>query len=330
MIPAARGERSRFPALDYAKAAAIVAVAASHATPFYGDPGFTPLDAKLLTLTSFHVPTFLLVSGFLYSTPHAIGWSTVAARLRRLIPPYLVASAVALASGLWQPASLRRAFFGVVTGSAIGTYYFIPVLAGCIVLLPFLSRLGRRALLALALVLAVYAEMARLDPAWRVSTGFFWEIRDPLLQFHLGHFVLGLIAGRSVVELRRLRSRFALFAPIVCGLGVVGFVWLATTGSRWTLHPLAHTAYMLSVVGALASLVPARPVPAAVRFLSDATLAIYLYHSMLHRVAMPYALELPPLVRIAVMTFFGLAVGAATVVAGRRLLGARSRTLLGA
>lgn len=312
------------------KAAAIVAVATSHAIPFFHEPAFTRNDGIALTLTCFHVPAFLLVSGILYATRGPVGWRVVSERLRRILPPYLVASAAACVVGIWRPVSVRRTVFGLVTGSAIGTYYFVPVLAGCIALLPLLSRLGRRWLIAMVAVLGVYTEVARMNPVWRLSNGFFWEIRDPLLQFHLGYFVLGLIAGRSLIDLARARARYGPLVGVVCGLGVAGFVWLVTSESPWTIHPLTHTAYMLSIVGVIAAFGSARPVPAPVRFLSDATLPIYLYHSMLHPLVMPSALALSPLVRIVVMTFFGLAVGALVVVAGRRWLGSRSRLLLGA
>lgn len=297
--------------------------------PFAGDLGFTRGDGIVMMLTCFHVPTFLLVSGILYATPGAIGWRTVGARLWRLLPPYLVATFVAGLTGVWRPTSARRLLFGVLTGSAVGTYYFIVVLAGCIAILPVLSRLRRRAALALLAVLAVYAEAAWMHPAWRVSDGFFWGIRDPLLQFHLGHFVLGLLVGRSLHEIARLHAHLAPVLRAGCGLGIASFVWLALTESAWTLHPLVHTAYMVSVVGAIASLAPARPAPRAVRFLSDATLTIYLYHTLLHPWLMPRVLDLPPLFRIALMTSVGLAVGALVAIVGRRIFGTRSRLLAG-
>jgi surface polysaccharide O-acyltransferase-like enzyme len=94
---------------------------------------------------------------------------------------------------------------------------------------------------------------------------------------------------------------------------------------------LIHTAYLLGLVGVIASLAPAGPAPAPVRFLSEATLTIYLYHLMVYPLVMPQArLLLDPPLRFVLMSALGLAFGTLVVVAGRRGLGRRSRLLLGA
>jgi peptidoglycan/LPS O-acetylase OafA/YrhL len=256
----------------------------------------------------------------------------VARRLVRIIPPYLIASGVACAFGFWNPDTLRRVVFGLVFGKAIGIYYYIPVLVFCTLLVPLLSRLGTRTLIVATVVLAIYAEVAWIDPSWRYTTDFDWGARDPFAQFHLGHFLIGVIAARWLGDLSRWRARAPCFVGALGVAAMVPFIWVAS-GLPWAaFRPLLHTPYMLGVVTLIASLTPERPAPVAIRFLSDATLAIYLYHFMLHPLLLNWATTvMSPISRIAFMSTASLAASALFVLIVRRCVGpSRSRVLIGA
>jgi peptidoglycan/LPS O-acetylase OafA/YrhL len=327
----ATAARVRFPTIDYIKAAAIVAVTMTHAVPDLFDPGTSRFDRVAASLTCFHVPAFLLAAGLLATRAGPVGWHGVRDRLQRVLVPYLIATVVALLTGLWTPTTPRMFVFRVVTGSGLGIYYFVPVLACCIVLLPLLSRLRTAVLAMLTATLGIYAEIAWHQPAWRLTHEFFWQIRDVFLQFHLGHFLLGVLAARGMPALRGFQARWPGLILTVSAVGVAWFVWLAATESPWAWQPLVHTAYLLGLVGVIASLAPAGPALAPVRFLSEATLTIYLYHLMVYPLVMPQArLLLDPPLRFVLMSALGLAFGTLVVVAGRRGLGRRSRLLLGA
>jgi peptidoglycan/LPS O-acetylase OafA/YrhL len=192
----------RLPALDYVKALAIAAVTVTHGSPFFDDPRFTDLDRFTTALTAFQIPAFLFVSGFLSDTGTASGLALLRRRLFRIVPPYVVATLVAWACGAWTFATLRRFVFVMVTGGAVGIYYYVPVLVLCTLLVPLWSRLGTRTLIAITLVLFVYAEAAWLRPGWRLTDNFYWAMRDPFGRFYLGHFLLGIVAARAMAESR--------------------------------------------------------------------------------------------------------------------------------
>ena len=322
---------ARLPPLDWVKTLAIAAVTVTHASPFLDDPRFTDVDRLATALASFQIPAFLLISGFFSDTGARSGVALVRRRLGRILPPYVVASLVAWACGFWTVDTLRHFVFGLVTGGAIGIYYYVPVLAFCTLLVPLWSRLSTGALTAITLVLFVYAEAAWLRPEWRLTASFYWGMRDPFGRFHLGHFLLGVIAARRLADLERLYARAPRLALGAAVALVVPFVVVARGGSWSAFQPLLHTPYMVGVVALVAALVPAGPAPAVVRWLSEATLAIYLYHWIPRSWVLPWAFALQPLWRIATVSAASLAGGALIALAARRVLGARaSRALIGA
>ncbi len=322
---------ARLPALDWVKAIAIVAVTVAHASPFLGDPRYTDLDRFTTTLASLPIPAFLFVSGFLSETGGPSGPALLWRRLRRILPPYVVASLVAWALGAWTVETPRRFVFVMVTGGAVGIYYYVPVLVFCTLLVPVWSRLRTRTLIATTLVLFVYAEAAWIDPRWQLTTSFYWGMRDPFGRFHLGHFLLGIVAARRLADLRRLSARSPWLARAAAAGMIVPFVWVARTGGWSAFQPFLQTPYMLGVVALVAAVVPAGSAPWAVRSLSDTTLAIYLYHWIPRSWLMSWAFALPPLGRIVCVSAASVTTTALLALAARRLLGERrSRVLIGA
>lgn len=101
----------RHHALDWLKAMAIVAVVVTHSGSgaFPNTPGYTGWDGLFAYgLAAFHVPCLLMISGYLYRSAKPLGSADVARRLRRILPPYLVASVVVLAlmperATTWSP-----------------------------------------------------------------------------------------------------------------------------------------------------------------------------------------------------------------------------------
>jgi peptidoglycan/LPS O-acetylase OafA/YrhL len=321
----------RLPALDWIKALAIAAVTVTHASPFLGDPRFTDVDRFTTAVTAFQIPAFLFVSGFLSDTGMASGLALVRRRLGRILPPYVIASLVMCAFGFWTFDTVRRFVFVMVTGEAIGIYYYVPVLVLCTMLVPLWSRLDTRTLTATTLALFVYAEAAWIHPSWRLTENFFWGIRDPFGRFHLGHFLLGIIAARRLADLRRLQARSPWAVCAAAAAPIVAFVWLASGPTWWAFQPLLLTPYMVGIAALVAALVPARPAPTVIRLLSDTTLAIYLYHWIARTWLMPWGSALSPPWRIALVSATTLAATALVALAARRALGGRwSRTLIGA
>ncbi|MEO7438619.1 MAG: acyltransferase, partial [Candidatus Binatia bacterium] len=322
-------ERSSLPAVDYIKSVAILAVLVQHAVPSFLDQPFTPELATIYGSVCFHVPAFLFLAGFLTRAEATVTWRDVGARLQRIVPPYLVATAFAVACGFVAPLGLRRLIFVTVMGAALGHYYFVPVLIFCLLLLPAFSRMSTPALIGGTLLILVAAQYMWLSLEWRLAHEIFWQIRNPILQFHLGFFLLGMIAARLRPTLERLatRHRFAILGtaavsvPLFVGFGSVNEV---------IFQPTTHAAYTLLVMGLIASAVTREPAPTWIRFLSEATFTIYLYHLFAYKAVgslMPS--DTPLILRVAVLMSAGLAFSTLIALLGRRALGARSRLLLG-
>lgn len=327
-VPA--GLSGRYAAIDHLKAMAIVAVCVTHALPNVLVASTTPAERIATAMASFNVPAFLFAAGFLATRRGRVDTRSVGAQLKRVLVPYLLASLVAIVLLRWRVATLHQIWFWLATGSAIGIYYFVPVLVCCLVTLPVVSRLGVAPLAGVVTVLAAYAWLAWQDPAWRLLHGFFWSIRDVLTQFSLGFFLLGVLGARLLPRLRRLHARAAPLCLAVALLAIAGFAWFAAGQKLAMWAPLARAGYLLGVVGLIATMVPRGVAPGPVRFLSEATLTIYLYHHMLYPALLPpLRAALPPGIAVAVTAACGLALGGAVAWAGRRILGRHSRVLIG-
>ena len=324
------GLTGRYAAIDHLKTMAIVSVCITHAMPNVLQ-GMTPTSAERIAtvMLSFHVPALLFAAGFLAAAGRRNA-GPVGAQLKRILVPYLVASIVAIVLLRWRVVTLHQVAFWLATGSAIGIYYFIPVLVCCLATLPIIARLGAFALGGVLIVLAIYASLAWHDPSWRLTQGFFWHIRDVLMQFHLGYFLLGVLGARLAPRLRRLRDRAAPLCVAAALLAIAAYAWLVAGENLAMWAPLARAGYLLGVVGLIATMVPRGVAPGPVRFLSEATLTIYLYHHMLYPALLPQLrAALPPGLAAVAAAACGVALGAAVAWTGRRLLGTRSRVLIG-
>ncbi len=320
-------ERSSLPAVDYIKSAAILAVLVQHAVPVMFDRQWTPKESMVFAIVSFHVPTFLFLAGFLSHVDTAVTWRNVTVRLRRAVLPYLVATAVVWIFGFVDVPTLRRLLFVIVTGSAFGHYYFVPALIFCLLLLPVFSRMTTPLLIGSTLLLIVINAYMWATPEWRLGD-LFWQVRNPILQFHLGFFLLGMVSARLRPTLEDLGARYRFVTMTIAGACVVLFGGLGYATDA-IFHPAPRTLYMLSVMALVATCVPPRPAPPWVRFLSEATFTIYLYHWFAYLAVMPHTHGASVPLRIAVLMSVGLAFSASIALLGRRALGSRSRTLLG-
>lgn len=314
-------------ALDYVRAAAVIAVAVTHAVPASLDVQPTTNAMFVFAVTAFHVPSFLFVSGFLSaSAVPTVAW--LASRLRRILVPYLVASVLAFATGVATSSSAYDFAFRLGTGSMLGHYYFIPVLAACFLLVPLLARVSDRGLAFASVGLIAGSVALWTRPEWRVG-GIFWAVRDPILQFHFGYFILGTLAGRRAGGLHDPLAEHPYLGGILFACVTAACVWIGTWHSALAIYPLSRITLTAAVIAAIAACTAHRRPPPLVRFLSEASLTIYLYHwfayaVLAERIAPP-SLALHLLMVVPV----GLAFGSLVAVVGRQALGARSRLLIG-
>ncbi len=329
----------RIPAIDAIKAAAIVAVVMMHAGPGLFGPG-SDRAARWLTFawTPFHVPSFLIVAGFLYYRSAPIGGPAIRARLVRLLVPYLIASGLAQALGLSTATSWGDVLFQLLTGSSLFIYYFIFILTWCILLTWPLSRTPRsRVLMGLALLLpATIAceSYGRLAPSESIRGAFTRGHLVLITEFYLYplvYFLIGwLAAPRREAWGRLAREQGRLLLAVSLG-GVAAF--LAADPWTDTFMPApsaARVIYTVCVIAALACVPASIATSRWVRFLSEATLGIYLYHAFFQVAAQNALATWSPFSRSLALATLGLVGAGSLCAAGRRVLGQRARLLLGA
>jgi len=319
----------RYAAVDFVKALAIVGVVVQHAGPnLFGVQASLFEQLLRQKLFAFHVPSFLIVSGFLYCRSAPAPWREVGRRLNRIVVPYLVASAVVVLLGFSPVKSPENLAFRVATGGTMALYYFIWLLAVFVVLIWPFSRMSRRALLLLLALLCTYSVISAFYPELRLTHATYWTFRNPI--HHVGYFLTGWLAALYLGELRAFVDRHRALVWGLCALGI--FAWLATTGTRLPGQSigLVRTAYTLSVVTAVVLLTRTLHVSALVRVLSESSLTIYLYHPAVILALLPALRGTPPALHIPLLTAVGLALPIALALLARRSLGSRSKLLVGA
>ncbi len=335
--PGVRTGSERLLAIDYVKALAIVAVAFTHAGLPPWDPNITSYDRGLSGFwVQFHVPAFLLLSGFLYYRSTEIGFQAIQVRLARVLIPYLIASSIVQLAGFSDARDVRDLLFQIATGSSLGIYYYIFLLVTFIPTLWLLSRMSRRATsIALACVLAatlcyeIYIQLLVRGADLPQAGGLFWLVRNPL-NYSYTMFIGGWVAAAHLPQLQRAIEGHRRLLGVLCLIGIA--IW--TASHVWTelliSGGILRFMYTLSVVLGLILLTRNARELRWIRFLSDSTLGLYLYHHLFQILAAPYVTTWHPLARIFTLVLIGLLGASAVCLLGRRLLGSRARTLLGA
>ncbi|MFQ5513662.1 MAG: acyltransferase family protein [Myxococcota bacterium] len=331
------GGAGRIVAIDVIKATAIVAVAFTHAGFPSWDPRFTTWD-RLLTgfWVQFHVPAFLMISGFLYQSSSAVPLLTVGRRLMRVLVPYLIASAVVQLGGFSTAKDFRDVVLQLLTASSLGIYYFIFLLVSFIPTIWPLSRLSSKAtwvvflgVLGATLGLEVYIQL-RMHPDPDASLKvLFWVMRSPL-NYSYAYFLAGWVAAQHYPGLRGFPMvRWRLLGSL-CVLGIMLWTAAHIWPEIWIAAGIVRFVYTMSVVVGLILLSDRASEHRLVRFLSETTLGLYLYHHIFQLLAERHVLSWPPLFRITVLALGGLGAASLLCSLGRRLLGSRAKTLLGA
>lgn len=303
--------------IDWLKAIAIVTVVYIHAYIRWTNSP-TQIEQIRTVLTAAAVPAFFFASGLLTTLRPA----ALRPRLTRLLIPYCVASSLALALQWGRDPThmtLQDTMWDLLTGNAVGIYYFVfSLLAITLMTQPLLGAPTwmRRCALAAALGIGL------LEASGIVTWPFYWSLRSP--GRWLGFYLLGAeIAALKTGGATWLRG--AAF-PRICFAAAAASACLAcfATGPSLQIGLLVY-AYCLVVGIALAF--ADRPAPVPVRWLSEASYTIYLYHIFIVQEVLRGSAD-GNLDRFsALVAGFGGAV--LFTLAVRRLAGARSRLLFG-
>ncbi len=348
MIPESRGtlgsgeaaESRNYDAIDVIKTGAIIAVIFTHSVLGSWRGLHTVYDDILgRGWVSFHVPSFLAVSGFLYCSVVPVPGRKIFERLARILAPYLVASCVALALGD-VPVKDPSFWVRLVTGNTQGQYYYVVLIASYVPLVWVLSRLPSRAAYMILGFFVLYPLLAYEFQPFRFSETHVARMRNPVYTavYFMGGWVLRLV----VPDLRRLRIRMGdgLFwaAWITIAVGCVTLAFAGPLGGdRWQIKLANRMIYTSGAVilfcGATQFLArlsaPTSILWRGIRFVSGATYTIYLYHFFFIYPMRDWTLHWPPVGRIfsvATTAFIG-----ACLISwlGRRVLGNRAQWWIG-
>jgi surface polysaccharide O-acyltransferase-like enzyme len=318
---------SREASIDVLKACAIVTVVFIHACGTSFGMAAVPVEAFL---TWWAVPAFFFASGFLHFRDTSISRALLRRWMRRLLVPYLVASVLALAVQVSWPGGLTlgQAPFALLTGSAWGIYYYVPVLAGALLAVPLLARAPRLAAPCFAVfwVTGLLTHMG-LDPVTR-TVGIFWTLRSPLNWW--GYLLAGWIAARHRAAIHRTSPRGARCVGIAALAACAGIVVVHRSFAPWDVRIGGVMPYLTNycLIGAIVALArDVRPGRLAM-FLSENTYPIYLYHFFFTLAVRQRAAAIGPAVG-AVALAAGVVGPLVILFIGRRLLGERARLLLG-
>jgi surface polysaccharide O-acyltransferase-like enzyme len=320
--------------IDALKATGILTIVLIHAMRTPWNPEISTLEIWIGHATRFGVPAFLCASGFLYATTRPVPLATTLARLRRILVPYALAS---LAAQLFRsfrgedPVS-GAVWLDLLIGASFGPYYYVFVIAILVAVTPLFARLPAPAVVAATCLMGVAQWVVDVAPLGALP--LIWHIRSPLLWW--AYFLLGwtvrLYAEPLGEFLARRRGALTVGLLVAC--------WALTAASALSGRAplwLVRSAAWLDVYVILAAIVVlsrgTSHSPAWLRFLSDATYAIYLFHLFF---LLPVQDRLPPpsqqaaLGPILLPWLAGLAGSLALVVAARALLGRGSRNWVGA
>ncbi len=335
---AARSERLE--AIDLIKTLAIIAVVMTHAVlaPSWGRHSEWD-DLLGRSWVSFHVPSFLAVSGFLYFRETAIGLRKILERLARVLVPYLIASFVALALGdvpNKEPGFLVR----LATGNTQGHFYYVVLITAYLPLIGVLSRLQRRWIHLLFVFLLLYPLLAYFFQPFRFSETQLMRMRNPV--YTAVYFVAGWSVALAFPSLQALAKRLGAtrFWLGVAGAGVLAVLFYGLSpipGRGWQIYlanRMIYTAGAIALSCALAAglarlPVPADPVRSFLAFVSRSTYTIYLYHFLFIYPVRSLTLQWHPLVRIASVASVAFIGGCLVAWLAGRLLGPRAKWVTG-
>jgi surface polysaccharide O-acyltransferase-like enzyme len=330
--PAATDGLARFVEIDCLKAAGILTIILIHSLRAPWDPRISSTELLLGIVTRFAVPAFLFSSGFLYATTTRIAGATVLRRLRRVLIPYLICSIAAQI--WWHTTGQGHTFEAVVSelllGSSFGPYYYVFIHFFLVLFAPLFAVLPGTVLFGVTVLFVM--SQAWVETSKTVSLPFFWHLRSPLLWW--GYFLLGWMIRLHYGAVRRWISARRSVLTALVGFAVVACTWFAHSESR---NEWVRAAMWLNIHATIAfifvSTCGRRSIPAIVGTLSDASFAIYLLHLFFiytaERLVQPAVNEFDVLV-IAGYWSAGLFGSLAVIAVARRLLGSRSRDVIGA
>jgi len=261
--------------IDRVKAVATLCVVAIHCqTPF--SIGRTDLVGRVIpVVTEWAVPAFFFLGGYVRArtTPYPPG--TTRRWLKRLLPVYFLASTLALLVRRFEfgeHLAIGEVLLALVTGSAWGIYYFVPLFLGALLSSHVLARWPRSVpwICVVSIVCLVLTRWnADFDPFWRVA-GFNGIVRSPL--FWWGYFFAGWIVKQRFDRAQWRRPAFVLssITALIC-------LFAMLADGPLLEKALARVGASIAIPTSLLFL-STRPLGSVTALLSEYSYEVYLFH----------------------------------------------------
>lgn len=279
------------------------------------------------------IPAFLMVSGFFVAfsagRKKALEWNYVLSRVKYLVIPYLIWSAVMIIFNMLQnitytPSQLLRIF---ITGQAAEAYYFVPLLITFYLLSPLFIRLIKwdwKKFLLFAAILQIFTKIANYPLIIGIDVPFapFFSLLNSGW-FFIGHvfwFTLGLLIGSYQNKVKeyfyKMRWFFLIFSIILFIFGVIEWEWLLIQSGQSWIGPqetLIDNLYSVAILSAFIGFINARiPFDKKLEELGPKSFGIFLSHSLFLVVAargiyhfLPQILSFP-LIFFVILVIIGL------------------------
>lgn len=252
------------------------------------------------------IPAFLLVSGFFVAfsagRKKALEWNYVLSRIKYLIIPYLIWSAIMIIFNVLQnttytPAQLLRI---IITGQAAEAYYFVPLLITFYLLSPLFIRLVHwdwKKFLLFTATLQILTKLVNYPLIIGLDIPF-----APLFSFlnsgwlfvgHVFWFTFGLVIGSHQNEIKEYFFRIRWFLLILSMaffiVGVIEWEWLLIQSGQSWIGPqetLVDNFYSIAILAAFIGFINTRiPFSKKLEELGPKSFGIFLAHSLFLAVA---------------------------------------------
>lgn len=259
-----------------------------------GSPGYYGMRF-IEQIVVFSIPAFLFVSGYFVAfitgnNRNTISWKDVLPRIRNLLIPYLVWTAIVLGIGLIEGKrlSLTQILINLFTGNSTPAYYFVPLLIQFYLLAPLIVYLAKKywlylllftGFLQLGIHLATTFDLMGIQPGyansivavtpkWLFISRLHWFSAGAIIGFHYSTFKDAIQKFRPVW----------LFGTLV--LMIIGFIeWEFFTGPIEMRETIIDFFYAWFVILAFLSLRDVRlPLTSAVSNIGANSFGIYLSH----------------------------------------------------
>lgn len=248
------------------------------------------------------VPIFVLITGYTVTkvissqVPLAKNYQIILGRLRNILIPYMIWSAVWIAFRIWQGETFtfRDMVMLILGGKAANEYYYIRILVQMYLIAPLWLRLARKQpwlVLGIAVVINLIArapfylyQLSELPRVWWLSIFIDWQAPTYLIWFTCG-LIFGFHLEEIYAWIQAHRIQIFTVTALALVVVVIEVSWFSSlVGKPWMYSNSLVSSQIFSILLAacLVSLNLGKlPYQKELMRLGTQSLGIYLMHSMI-------------------------------------------------